>query len=172
MIRKSEKEDLKAIEDLYDDIHSAEEAGLLTTGWKRGIYPTAATALKAFENGELFSELDDGNLVGAGIINQKQVDSYKGAPWSNDVPDSDVMVLHTLTITPKASRKGYGKAFVAFYEDYAREHGCHTLRMDTNARNAAARSLYAKLGYKEIAIVSTDFNGLEKIDLVLLEKLI
>ncbi len=42
--------------------------------------------------------------------------------------------------------------------------------MDTNAKNQAARSLYRKLGYTEIGIVPCNFNGIEGIFLVLLEK--
>ena len=55
-------------------------------------------------------------------------------------------------------------------EDYARLNACTELRMDTNARNLAARNLYAKLGYREIGIVSTVFNGIPGVQLVLLEK--
>ena len=36
--------------------------------------------------------------------------------------------------------------------------------------NAAARGLYKKLGYKEIGIVPTEFNGIPDVQLVLLEK--
>ena len=42
--------------------------------------------------------------------------------------------------------------------------------IDTNVRNTAARALYRKLGYKEIAIVPTTFNGIPGFNLVLLEK--
>ena len=42
--------------------------------------------------------------------------------------------------------------------------------MDTNARNEAARAMYRKLGYREIGIVPTVFNGIEGVQLVLLEK--
>ena len=80
------------------------------------------------------------------------------------------MVLHTLVISPDAPRCGYGKAFVAFYEEYARRQGCRYLRMDTNARNARARAMYEKLGYSEIGIIPTTFNGIEGVNLVLLEK--
>ena len=80
------------------------------------------------------------------------------------------MRLHTLVVSPSASGKGYGKKFVKFYEDYVLSHGCPELRMDTNARNAAARGLYKKLGYKEIGIVPTVFNGIPDVQLVLLEK--
>jgi GNAT superfamily N-acetyltransferase len=81
-----------------------------------------------------------------------------------------VCVLHTLVISPLAAGKGYGRAFVEFYEWWAKEHGLSELRIDTNARNKAARAMYQKLGYKEIGIVPTTFNGIPGVDLVLLEK--
>ena len=43
-------------------------------------------------------------------------------------------------------------------------------RIDTNARNSIARAFYKGLGYREIAVVPTTFNGIPGIDLVLLEK--
>ena len=57
-----------------------------------------------------------------------------------------------------------------FYEDTARERGCAVLRMDTNAKNAAARRLYAHLGYREADIVPCAFNSIPNVRLVLLEK--
>ncbi|MBQ0005716.1 MAG: GNAT family N-acetyltransferase, partial [Clostridiales bacterium] len=79
-------------------------------------------------------------------------------------------VLHTLVIDPAAARKGYATQFVDFYENYAREQGAPYLRMDTNERNTRARALYRKLGYEEIGIVPCVFNGIEGVQLVLLEK--
>ena len=95
---------------------------------------------------------------------------YEGAGWRYDVSDSEVMVLHTLVISPKAARKGYGKKFVDFYEKYALFNGCRYLRMDTNQKNVRAREMYKKLGYEEIGIVPCMFNGIPGVQLVLLEK--
>ena len=44
MIRKATEKDIKAIAEIYEDIHTEEEAGNLTIGWERGVYPTEATA--------------------------------------------------------------------------------------------------------------------------------
>ena len=66
--------------------------------------------------------------------------------------------------------RGLGTAFVGYYERYARENGCRYLRIDTNERNARARALYHRLGYREIGVAPCTFNGLEDIRLVLLEK--
>ena len=58
-----------------------------------------------------------------------------------------------------------------FLEDGAvKLPGCPYLRMDANEKNAAARRLYARLGYKEIGIVDCEFNGIAGVHLVCLEK--
>lgn len=165
--RKANPADLDSIEKIYDDIHAAEENGSQTTGWIRGVYPTRETARDSILRGDMFV-LEDGQILGSAVINQIQVDVYSGAPWEFDT--ESVCVLHTLVIAPQAAGRGYGRAFVAFYERWAKEHDLPELRIDTNARNAAARALYRKLGYKEIAVVPTTFNGIPGVDLVLLEK--
>ena len=109
-------------------------------------------------------------MIGAAIINQQQVDVYETAAWRYDAPSKEVMVLHTLVISPKITGNGIGSAFVDFYERYASEHGCQYLRMDTNEKNLVARSLYKKLGYEERGIVDCVFNGLNNVRLVYLEK--
>ena len=70
----------------------------------------------------------------------------------------------------RGARRKLCRAFIEYYEAYARETGCTELRIDTNARNAVARAMYKKHGYTEIGIVPTVFNGIEGVQLVLLEK--
>ena len=170
MIRKAEKRDLDAVDGLYQEIHDAESTGLITTGWIRGIYPVKATAEAALARDDLFVLEEDGRILGSGIINQLQVDVYQGAPWNCQVPDEQVCVLHTLVVSPAVRGKGYGRAFIRFYEAYALQHGCSELRIDTNERNLSARAMYRKYGYQEIDVVPTVFNGIPGVRLVLLEK--
>lgn len=170
IIRKAEARDLDAIESIYNKILLKEEEGEVTTGWERGIYPKRETAEAALKKEEIFVIEDERELVGAGIINKEQVDVYEKTKWKFAAKDSEVMVLHTLVIDPEKSGRGYGKKFVDFYEDYARENGCKYLRMDTNERNKPARSLYTKLGFNEIDCLPCIFNGLEGVNLILFEK--
>lgn len=170
IIRKAEARDLDAIESIYNKILLKEEEGEVTIGWKRGIYPRRETAEAALKREDMFVIEDDGAFVGAGIINKEQVDVYAKAKWKYSAENSEVMVLHTLVIDPDKSGMGYGKRFVDFYEDYARENGCKYLRMDTNEKNKAARSLYTKLGFNEIDCLPCIFNGLEGVNLILIEK--
>ena len=169
IFRKAAETDIDSVEELFNDVLTLEEQEP-SVGWIRGVYPTRATAESALARGDLFVQEDEGRLVGAAVINQLQVDVYAAAPWEYPAADDEVMVLHTLCISPHTRGKGYGKAFAEFYERYALQNDCPYLRIDTNARNFKARALYKKLGYKEIGIVPCVFNGIDGVQLVLLEK--
>ena len=44
MIRKAVQADIPAVAAIYDKLHTEEEAGRITIGWIRGVYPTEDTA--------------------------------------------------------------------------------------------------------------------------------
>lgn len=170
MIRKATSKDIDAAEEIYSAIHTEEEQGHACIGWNRSIYPTRETTEKALAAGDLFVIKEEGKIVATTIINQKQVPCYGQAQWKHKAEDNKVMVHHTLTVDPASAKKGYGKAFVDFYEEYALANSCHFLRMDTNEKNTRARQMYARLGYEEVGIVPTVFNGIKGVNLVCLEK--
>ena len=170
MIRKATMADLDRIEAIYNEIHTEIEEGRAQIGWTRGIYPARDIAEDSIRRREMFVMEKDGEIVASGRINQYQGPEYDGAVWTFDADPDSVMVLHTLTVSPKCKGQGFGTEFVAFYEYFARKSGCTALRIDTNAINTAARRLYAKLGYAEACIVHTSFNGIDGVNLVCLDK--
>ena len=170
LFRRAEARDLDAVTAIYNRIHEGERLGRTTIGWIQGVYPVRATAEGALSRGELFVGEEDGTVFGSAILNHTQVDVYAQGSWAVTCSDDKVLVMHTLTIDPDRSRSGLGKAFLAFYEQYARSLGCADLRIDTNATNSIARRLYAGLGYHEVGMAPCTFNGIPGINLMLLEK--
>jgi len=170
VFRKAIMQDLDRITEIYDEILTEQEKGNLSVGWVRNIYPTRKTAEDAISKGHMFVAEENGQIVAAAIINQDQVPEYSAASWNYNAPENEVMVLHTLVVSPRMRGNGYGSKFVDFYENYALKNGCCYLRMDTNEKNLNARKLYKKLGYKEVSIVSCVFNGIDRVRLVCLEK--
>lgn len=170
MIRTATEKDISAVARIYEHIHNEEEAGRASIGWVRGVYPTRETAQAALERGDLYVCEEDGVVTAAAIINALQVDCYADCPWQFEAKPEEVLVLHTLVVEPAASGRGTASRFVAFYEALAHSLGCRVLRMDTNEKNRAARSLYKKLGYREAGIVPCEFNGIPGVKLVCLEK--
>ena len=172
IFRKAIENDIDSITSIYEEVHEEIESGKIWIGWIKGVYPTRDTVVAAIERDDLFVMEEEEKIVGVGIVNQQQNDVYRETHWKYPAPDNEVMVLHTLAVSPKMARKGYGSKFIKFYEVYAKENGCDFLRMDTNERNTNARALYKKLGYDEVEMIPCTFNGIEGFQLVMLEKYI
>ena len=170
IIRKATAADIDAVAKIYEEIHGEESLGKITTGWLKGIYPVKSTAQNALEKDWLFVAEEDDKILSAAIINKYQGPIYEEATWEYEAGEEEVMVLHTLVVSPSSKQQGIGTKMVAFYEQYARDNNCTELRMDTNAKNTVARKLYKKLGYKEVSIVPCVFNGIPGVQLLCLEK--
>ena len=122
-IRKARETDILAIAGIYDRILTKEETGGATIGWVRGVYPTESFARKALAAGDLFVLENGGKICATARINQVQVPEYRNADWRYaDVPENEIMVLHTLVVDPLCAGGGFGTAFVSFYEQYAFAH--------------------------------------------------
>ena len=134
--------------------------------------PTRQTARDAITCGSMYVMERSGTLVAAGKIDHIQPPSYTDINWSIPAVEHEVLVLHTLVVHPDYSGEGIAKTFIRAYENMAAEKGCTCLRIDTNARNTRARSLYKRLGYTERGIIPCCFNGIEGVELVCLEKLL
>ncbi|MEE1181791.1 MAG: GNAT family N-acetyltransferase [Treponema sp.] len=171
MIRFAKTADLDSVEAIYNKIHAKEKAGTLTVGWAEGIYPVRKTAEDALDAGTLYVLEEDGKIYASAILNQYQLPEYKMVTWKTPAEDSEVLVMHTLTVDPDQSGKGYAKQMISFYDKMAREAGCKVLRIDTQAKNVNARAMYKKLNFTEVGIVDTTiFNGISQIELVMLER--
>lgn len=170
IFRKATMDDLDAIHQIYEAIHAEEQSGKRTIGWDPKVYPVRQTAENAILAEEMYVCEDRGQIVAAAIMNHMQYEGYAHANWSVEAKPEEVLVLHTLVVMPNRSGQGIGKAMVAFYEGVAKGMGCLGVRFDTNEKNAAARAFYPPLGYKEVGIIPSEFNGLPDVNLVLYEK--
>ena len=170
MIRRANEGDIPAIVEIYDAIHNLEEAGEMTIGWQRGVYPTADTAGEAVRAGEMFVLEDGGSVVASARINRVQMPAYAQVAWRYGAPDDRVLVMHTLTVAPGLARRGYARHMLEFYEEEAGRLNCEALRIDTNEKNAVARAMYARHGYIESGVIPCVFNGIPGVHLVCMEK--
>ena len=170
MFRKANSDDINSIAKIYKKILEQEEKQITHIGWLPNVYPIKYTAISALNRNDLFVYEENGKILASGIINHIQPEAYIKGNWKYTADNNEIMVLHTLVVSPEYVKSGIGKKFVKYYEEYALEQGCSLLRIDTNKKNTVARSFYNKLGYEEIGIVDCNFNGIPNVNLVLLEK--
>ena len=122
MIRLATAADLPAVAAVYDAILDREaESGVCYTNWQKGKYPTMTTAKSILEAGTLYVGTDaDGTVWGSMNLNGLQLPEYGKINWSIPAPDSQVAVIHTLTIHPDRKGRGLARQMVRFAEDTAR----------------------------------------------------
>ncbi|MEF9922406.1 MAG: GNAT family N-acetyltransferase [Anaerovoracaceae bacterium] len=170
VIRKAKEEDLDFAEEIYNEILDNEAKNVSYTNWIKGKYPTRETAKKAWKAGTFYVGLQDNKIVGCVNLNHIQPEEYKKINWTYEAEDEEVMVIHTLCIPPSQSGNGYGKEFVAFSEDLARQQGCKVMRIDTYEGNLPAIKFYPRLGYNYVGYTEFLFEGIIKENLKCFDK--
>ena len=171
MIRKAAASDLDACEEIYNEHLDHEAATVSYTNWRKGLYPTRATAEKALAAGTLYVEEDEDGVISAcANLNHIQPAEYANIPWSIPAQEHEVLVIHTLVVRPGRAGGGRGRRFVAFAEQLARSQGCTVIRLDTYEGNEPAKAFYPKLGYRYAGATEFFFEGFIRENLVCFEK--
>lgn len=83
--------------------------------------------------------LDEGEVVGNCVLLFR-----RHSRWAR---------LYSIVVARRARGRGLAQALMHEAEALAQQRGCIGLRLEVRADNAAARRLYAQLGYAEIAVL-------------------
>ncbi|MHC0035380.1 GNAT family N-acetyltransferase [Pseudoneobacillus sp. C159] len=108
-------------------------------------YPNKDYFEHCIENQDLFVLKDDATVLGHVVLNEWQSEEWENILWQGINP----IVIHSLIISPKWQGKGTGTRFVGLCEEYAREKGYKSIRLDAFSGNPTAIRLYEKLGYQK-----------------------
>ena len=157
IIRKAVETDIDEVEKIYNAVLDKEkDSGKVYTNWQKGLYPTRNDAVKAFKDGTLYVGEINGQVAACVNLNHIQPEEYFKLNWSIKADGKEVLVIHTLCISPEFAGRKIGERFVAFTDKLASELKYKTIRLDTYEGNIPAASLYKKMGYKYIG--SEEFN--------------
>ncbi len=164
MFRKANKNEINDIVQIYDDINDYLESNINYTHWKKGVYPIREDAEAAFEKNELFVFENGGEILGTVVLNSSEPPQYANVNFDNRFKGNEILVIHTLVVSPKSLRKGVGEAILQSSEAYALTNNCKTIRLDTYYKNEPAISLYTKMFYNFVGMVDLElgFEGLFK----------
>ncbi len=146
MIKMAVPSDVDAVVKLYDDVNEFYKA----PGWGKGEYPSFSSVMSKVDNGSLYILISGNAVLGACVIDHEQHPAYALQPWSVEVREDQIIVIHDLVSHPNNRRKGIGKKLIEYSIDLARERNAITIRLDTHVSNIQARALYEKCGFREI----------------------
>ena len=126
--------------------------------WQRG-YPQFSDIIEDITSGNAYVCTDGDRIVGYNFITfcEEDFHSTLKGEWTDDNP----AVFHRLVVDMDYKNAGIGTMLISFVEDLAREHGCTSMRTETDVTNTPMTSLMKKLGY--VIRGPLIFTGFEKL---------
>lgn len=147
MWRRGVMSDAGGIIKCYVELLDYEAKHGANTVWKKGVYPTEKTALEGIASGNMYVFDEAGDILASVIIDSCQPAEYETVPWNCNAGTGEVVVMHTLCVSPQAGGRGIGAGAVRLAVDLGRKNGKKTIRLDTGKQNIPAIKLYEKMGF-------------------------
>jgi len=157
-IEKGTINDIDELENLYDNLNDYLKLGINYPGWAKGIYPIRETAVCGIQNSNLFVFRMNNEIAGSIILNHEPETAYAQVIWGIEADYKDIIVIHTLVVSPKYMKTGVGEKLMDFAIEYSIEQEIKTIRLDVSIHNTPAISLYEKCGCKYVDTVDLGLN--------------
>lgn len=148
MIRLAALGDVQGITQTYRDLFAHEAVHGSTTNWREGVYPSEHVPQTKIPTGTMYVLEEDGAICGSMVLNHIQPAEYRDIDWLYPAADDEVLVIHTLCISPRFAGRGYGRQMVRFAMEQAQAQGCRVIRIDTWEHNEPAKHFYAGQGFR------------------------
>ena len=119
--------------------------------WDLDTYPSRAYFARALEREQLYVAMDEGNIVGAVVLDQSARPEYAEVVWQCDVPTDEQMIMHVLAVSPAARGRGVARFILEQMKQLCRESGRKAIRLDALLCNTPACALYRRAGFTPVA---------------------
>lgn len=158
IVEKATQKDINELEALYNNLNDYLDTNVNYSGWIKGVYPIRETAVKGIEGNNLFVLRIDNSIAGSIILNHDPEKAYDEVEWGTDVDYNEIIVVHTLVVSPQYMQQGVGCKLMTFAHEYALKQNMKSIRLDVSINNMPAIALYEKLGYKYMGTVDLCLN--------------
>ncbi|HSI70186.1 MAG TPA: GNAT family N-acetyltransferase [Gillisia sp.] len=111
-------------------------------------YPSLERLKEDIDRQELYLLEEKGVILGIIVITDHMDDEYIPIEWLTEGKKN--IYIHRLATHPSVWGKGYGQQLMDFAEDFARNNGFESVRLDTFSQNKRNHRFYESRGYKRL----------------------
>ena len=132
---------------LYEQVILKLEQDGINIYWDLDTYPSREYFKGAIEQGTLYVALEDGQLIGAAVLDHNVRPEYASVPWQCRAQADEVLVMHVLGVLPEARGRGVARRMLEQSIQVCRDQGLRALRLDALTSNRPACELYRRAGF-------------------------
>ncbi|MEC8830834.1 MAG: GNAT family N-acetyltransferase [Bacteroidota bacterium] len=111
-------------------------------------YPSKEAFIQDIERNELFVIEEKDTIQGTIVISTLMDEEYKPIQWLT--PNGNSTYIHRLSVHPDLQGKGLAKQMMGFAENFSREKGFVSVRLDTFSQNKRNQRFYEQRGYQKL----------------------
>lgn len=148
LIRKTTKEDIGAVMPIFEEARGT-IAALGIDQWQNG-YPSEAVILADIEKDQSYICDFDGVVRGtfAMLTNgEPTYDKIYDGHWLTGDRSGDYVAIHRVAISVSSRGSGLSGKIIAYAEEFAKNLGRKSLRIDTHRGNVVMRRMLEKNGF-------------------------
>ncbi len=111
-------------------------------------YPNIEIFKKDIDNENLYVYRNKSIVFGCIMLSLSKDEVYKNVKWLTK--DEKNLYVHRLAVDPKYQKKGIGKLLMDFAEEYGRNNGLKSVRLDTFSKNERNNKFYRSREYIQL----------------------
>jgi len=111
-------------------------------------YPSKEAFLKDIEREELFVIEENKTVQGTIAISTLMDEEYIPIKWLT--PNGNSTYIHRLSVHPELQGQGLAQKMMDFAENFSRENGFVSVRLDTFSQNKRNQHFYEQRGYQKL----------------------
>ncbi|MBO0341978.1 GNAT family N-acetyltransferase [Flagellimonas profundi] len=111
-------------------------------------YPSEEAFIKDIERDELFVIEENNAVQGTIVISTVMDEEYKPIQWLT--PNGNSTYIHRLSVHPDLQGKGLAQQLMDFAENFSKEKGFISVRLDTFSQNKRNQRFYEQRGYQKL----------------------
>ncbi|MBO0330812.1 GNAT family N-acetyltransferase [[Muricauda] lutisoli] len=111
-------------------------------------YPSKEAFIKDIERDELFVIAKNDGIQGTIVISTLMDEEYKPIQWLTQNGNSTY--IHRLSVHPDLQGKGLAQRMMDFAENFSKEKGFISVRLDTFSQNKRNQRFYEQRGYQKL----------------------
>jgi ribosomal protein S18 acetylase RimI-like enzyme len=144
-LTQAQPNQLEEIVQMYEDVKKVMAKNNVYQ-WD-GDYPNRDVLREDLRQGNLYVIMKDGKVAAAVALDQHTPPEYDEISWRDR--SGSYLVVHRLCVNPDFQGQGISKLLVKEIENFAREKGYTSIRLDTQTANEKAMNLYESQGYEK-----------------------
>jgi GNAT superfamily N-acetyltransferase len=112
------------------------------------IYPNRNILENDIIKKQMYKIIFDNNIISTFVLTKEYDKEYSNCKWKYN--GNNFMILHRLCVNIEYQNNGFGTKTILYAEEYLKNNGTESIRLDAFSKNPLALELYNKLGYKRV----------------------